>query len=454
MDLVAELLLGANYVRPEFFSSEEFAADHAEVFSKLTGLSLKPIGDILDSQYKNGGSYPQNTDVLRRVLFEAGVDFDQLRDPWGTPYSKVFSIDKDDSVLEVVSAGPDKIFTTKDDFTVNRITRPYFRFTGEAIDRAVARFHARTGGFIRDAATLKNELQSEGIDFASLRDPWGQPYDLTFTTSQNRFNLNVRSGGPNKRFRVQTRNPMTSRSGLRASITCAETRALVEQALRNYFRATQCCFPRTTLSCSARLRPIDQSKLQDPWGNRYYAVYKVTTRYSDRTVASKLRDLWPTTESAYRNNSGHTSKSLLSTLRSNGRGRQRRNRGRLRRRQRFRSQRRKNRVTCRTCHCPHFNRSFFSGAKGAIKGTVTDANGASNHGRQSEGYPEELDRRSSKPRLTIREGFCCETCRSVFTPCVATRRILSPTVITEVPVSSSNITTVDSRCSSGRSAKR
>jgi hypothetical protein len=123
----------------------------------------------------------------------------------------LFSIDHDDSVLDVVSAGPDKVFATKDDFSVSRITRPYFRFTGEAISRAVERYHARTGGFIRDAASLKSELQTEGIDIDSLRDPWGQPYEVSFSTERDRFNVNILSR------RIPSR--MTSRFGLRVWIT-------------------------------------------------------------------------------------------------------------------------------------------------------------------------------------------------------------------------------------------
>src|SRR5882762_7803805 len=119
---------------------------------------MKPMGDRLETRFKNGGIYPTTGAALRRLLFESGVDFGELRDPWGTPYCEVFSIVHDDSVLDIISAGPDKQFATADDFSVSHIPTPYFRFTGEAINRAVENFHARTGGFIRDAATLKTEL--------------------------------------------------------------------------------------------------------------------------------------------------------------------------------------------------------------------------------------------------------------------------------------------------------
>lgn len=438
MDLVAELLLGTSYVQPEFFGTEGFAANHAEVFSKLTSLSLKPITDILESQYKNSGAYPENTDVLRRVLFETGVDSDELRDPWGTPYTKVFSIDKDDSVLEIVSAGPDKIFTTKDDFTVNRIARPYFRFTGEAINRAVARFHARNGGFIRDAAALKNELQFEGIDFGSLRDPWGQPYDLSFTTRQEIFNVDIRSSGPDKRF--QSPNSVSDDFTLWiAGIDyLTETRALVEQALGNYFRATN-TLPANDVQLQQALANIDQSRLRDPWGHRYYAVYKVTSRYADRaslrTMATYGQSLKARTEIT-----PVTQEITSMTLRSNGED--------------------GNKGTADDFDAATFSQLtgeessqvqatkpapqqvFFAGAKGAIKGTVTDPNGgavasAKVKATLQPGSAEFETETDDSGRFLLRNlpvGLYTLHCDAMG---------FSSAVITEVPVSSSNITTLD-----------
>ena len=438
MDLVAELLLDANYVRPEFFGTEGFASDHAQVFSKLTGLSLKPIGDILELQYKNGGTYPADTDALRRVLFEAGVDADQLRDPWGTLYTKVFSIAKDDSVLEVVSAGPDKIFTTKDDFTVSRITRPYFRFTGEAINRAVARFHARTGGFIRDAATLKNELQSEGIDFGSLVDPWGQPYDLKFTIERERFNLTVRSSGPDKHFQSSTADSDDFTLWLAGIDYLMETRAQVEKALGDYFRSTN-ALPANDVQLQQALATIDQGRLHDPWGQRYYTVYKVTFRYSDRaslrTVASygqKLKSLTEITPV--------TQEITCMTLRSKGED------GKEGTADDFDaatfSQLTAEESSQVQSPPPSPRQVFFAGAKGAIKGTVTDANGAAIAGAKVKatlktGSPEFETETDDSGRFLLRNlpvGVYTLRCESMS---------FMSAVITEVPVSSSNITTLD-----------
>ena len=160
-----------------FSQPNNLKRNRSESFPTSLASHVKQIGDLLDTQYKNSGLYPSSGEALRRLLFESGQNFDELRDPWGTPYREEFSVEQEDNVLNVMSAGPDKTFATKDDFSIARIARPYFRFTGEAISRAVERFYVRTGGFIRDAATLKNELHAEGINFDSLRDPWGEPYD-------------------------------------------------------------------------------------------------------------------------------------------------------------------------------------------------------------------------------------------------------------------------------------
>jgi len=286
-DLIAELLLNSSSAQPTFFDVASFATDHREVFSELTGQDVKPLQDILEREYKNAGAYPENHETLRRLLFEAGVDIEQLRDPWGTPYRHAFSSDRENAVHEVLSAGPDKVFATKDDFSVSRTTRPYFRFTGEAINRAVERFHARNGGFIRDASTLKNELRLEGIDFDSLRDPWGGPYELSFSTARERFNLAVNSAGPNQRFDGSQALSDDFVVWVTGIDYLREIRPRVSQALADYFTTTN-TLPHDDMELRRALADVDQQTLNDPWGHRYYAVYKLSSGYSDRVRLQTL----------------------------------------------------------------------------------------------------------------------------------------------------------------------
>jgi hypothetical protein len=440
MELVAELLLGAGSARPQLFSAENFETDHTQVFAELTGLHLKPIADLLETQYKNGGIYPTNGETLRRLLFESGVNFDQLKDPWGTLYREMFSIDRDDSVLDLVSAGPDKLFSTKDDFSVSRLTRAYFRFTGEAISRAVARFHARTGGFIRETASLKSELQLEGIDFDSLRDFWGQPYDLSFTTRQNRFNVIVRSGGPDKRFEDSDPKSDDFAVWLVSIDYMTETRARMEKAVEDYFQNAN-TLPRddSQLQRAFATAAIEPDKLQDPWGHRYYGVYSSESRYADRAVIQSVStygqrtkermEITPVTQrisSIRLRSSGEDGKegtaddfdvAIFSQLTG-----EESSRGEI--------------------AAQPLKPVFFSGAKGAIKGTVTDPMGAVVPGAKVKAtmksspreFYAETDVEGKFILKNLPVGFYELRCDAV---------AFKSAIISDVPVSSSNITTLD-----------
>ncbi len=213
----------------------------------------------------------------------SGIAFAELRDPWETPYrAKFFAQDKSE-VFVLQSAGADKQFDTADDFNVLRIDRPYFRFTGEAINRAVARYHARTGQFIRDAASLKNELQREGIDFDALRDPWGQPYRLEFGVNQTKYQVFVRSSGPDKQF--SSRNNDDVMLWTSAIDYSTDVQAQIESALVAYFKATA-KIPQDDGEFSAALKHfgISRDELRDPWGRPYYATFKQNAIYGNRVT--------------------------------------------------------------------------------------------------------------------------------------------------------------------------
>jgi len=444
IDLVAEMLLGTSADAPEFFDAEEFEANHASVFADLTNRQMKPLGDLFETRYKNGGIYPTTGEALRRLLFESGTDFDQLRDPWGTPYREVFSVVRDDSVLDIISAGPDKHFATKDDFPVSHLTRAYFRFTGEAINRAVENFHARTGGFIRDAGTLKAELQSEGINLDLLRDPWGQAYDLSFTTRQNRFNVTVRSSGPDKRFNDDDPKSDDFTIWLASVDYLIETRARIEKALSEYFENSK-SLPHddSQLQRVFAAAAIAPDKLTDPWGHRYYAVFQSESRYANRAViqtfatygqqAKERTELTPVTQqidSIHLRSGGEDGMegtpddfnvAAFSQLTGE--------------------------VSSRGELAPP-KQIFFSGPKGAITGTVTDPIGAvvanakitATLKDSSLEFETTTDDAGKFILRNLPVGFYNLRCDASG---------FKSAIVTEVPVSSSNITMVDLKLEAG-----
>src|SRR6185295_5211593 len=124
----------------------------------------RPLRLALSAHYEKTFDYPKTEEILKRELAEAGIDFKSLTDPWGTTFRPLFFVDKQSDVLLLQSAGADKQFDTDDDFSTERLGWPYFRSAGETIDRAVSSYHLRTGTFIRDINSLRDELNRHGFN--------------------------------------------------------------------------------------------------------------------------------------------------------------------------------------------------------------------------------------------------------------------------------------------------
>ena len=196
LELVGEILLAhAESYYPAVFSSYGYNRNQQRwIFNRLIEQQLQPVKGALGARYADKSEYPSDEQSLVRYLSDAGVSFKDLRDPWGTPYRAAFGWSSDNDMTEIICAGADKLFETSDDFTVLQIARPYFRPLGEKLNRVAENYHRRTGGFIRDAATLKAELQQqEGLDFDSLRDRRGKPYQLEFGLSGASYTINIKS---------------------------------------------------------------------------------------------------------------------------------------------------------------------------------------------------------------------------------------------------------------------
>jgi hypothetical protein len=281
LQLVAEVLLAEDSFVPHFFHSEEFGGNPTKVFSDFFESQIDPLKDRLEIEYKQNCVYPTEQAALRRLASMSGIDLDELQDPWDMPYHFSFFAAGASDVFQLTSAGADKQFDTADDFTVLRTERPYFRFTGEAINRAVARYHARTGKFIREASTLQSELRQEGIDFGALRDPWGQPFQLEFGVSQTKYLISVRSSGPDRKSSPSNNDDVLLWT---APIDYSfDVQARIDAALAAYFKRTS-QIPQSDAEFSAALKGsgLSRSDMLDPWGRPYYATFKQDAIYGNR----------------------------------------------------------------------------------------------------------------------------------------------------------------------------
>ncbi len=283
LEMVAEVLLNnrsGGWLN--VFGAEEYETQVHKVFSGMLFWQMLRVRATLDPRYNNSNEHPTDLSSLKRILAQAGIDFDSMRDPWGTRYRAEFSIQTIYDAMLMASAGPDKRFDTGDDFAVmGEIRWPYFMSQGEKIDRAVVGYHSRTQMYIRDTATLGSELRREGLNLDELRDRWGKPYRIEFGIEGVNFTVKFVSGGPNGRFDGRDDFTIwTSRIDY-----FAESRARIDAALAGFFKSRS-RFPQNEWEMGEALRiaSVNFDDLRDPWGNRFCATFKTEASYADRVT--------------------------------------------------------------------------------------------------------------------------------------------------------------------------
>lgn len=175
LQLAAEIMLHGSDYYPRIYESDNFTQARG-VFTDYFEKQLAPVEENLKKQYNADYKHPTSDDSLRAILAKKAIDFERLRDPWDVNYRTKFEVEKADDLMTLTTAGADKKFDTKDDFTVLRMSFNYFLPAGQAIDRAVLSRHRRTNSFIRDYAALRDELKSQAINLDDLRDRWNREY--------------------------------------------------------------------------------------------------------------------------------------------------------------------------------------------------------------------------------------------------------------------------------------
>jgi hypothetical protein len=285
LQLAAEILLLNRWGdRPSVFGGADYPADAFQVFRGLFDAELAPVRIALGDAYAKDFTYSHNADSLRQILKAEGVDSDSVLDPWGSTFQSKFSFNQSLEIMQLLSPGPDKKLGTEDDVTVMMIQHPYFQKTGIAINQAMQDYHARTGGFIRDVATLKAELGKFGVGWDSLRDPWGRGYEARFGIADTRYTLAVMSAGPNGRFEA---GPGSDDFPVWTSYSeyFVDTAVKIDSALVKHFATTH-SFPQNQAEFYQLLDAtgIQRSELHDAWGHALQPVFDNQARYQDRIV--------------------------------------------------------------------------------------------------------------------------------------------------------------------------
>jgi hypothetical protein len=212
--------------------------------------------------------YPRDDASLQSIT---GGVLAGVRDPWLQPFLTRFSIERGDAVLSVVSAGPDKKPGTADDFTVLTVGRNWFAQYDSlmrAAWRACTDYPASPEEFVR-------LMETAGIRFDALRDPWGSAMRVAVGYSQRFREIKILSAGPDRKFGTADDFTVAEFSGSYFSAVEARIDRIVNAAPE---------FPGTAEAFRALLSEsgVDLDSLKDPWGRGYYLAFRDDESFTDQ----------------------------------------------------------------------------------------------------------------------------------------------------------------------------
>lgn len=287
LELVAQALLfkgGSVSLRAESSDTHRYLD---RVFQKQIHSALDPVTKFLQEHFTDTGHFPADDGEYARLLKGKHIDVSGLLDPWGRPYHVRRAYQWMNEVFEFRSEGPDKTLATSDDFTAMSLSRPFFEHDGKRLRAVIDAYHARTGGYIRDQATLEAACAQEHISLSGFVDPWGTPYRFLFEIVRDNYTIYVESAGPDKRFRSSTTDPAYHWYELVVAVEnmpyFRETAERISDALFESAK-TSAHFPENEEEFRKVMadHEIDWDTLRDPWGRSYRVVPTVETGYSDR----------------------------------------------------------------------------------------------------------------------------------------------------------------------------
>ena len=161
-------------------------------FANPQGQALASIKEQLDAFLRQTLEYPRNEQTFYQVMRPLA----RRTDPWGQPYYPSFRTEGGETVLCVNSAGPDKQKNSDDDFCALEVQRPWFAVYGTLIRKALA----QTPDLPVSKGEFERQVQSAGLLFSALRDPWGHALSVAIAYQGLNRRIQITSAGPDGRW--------------------------------------------------------------------------------------------------------------------------------------------------------------------------------------------------------------------------------------------------------------
>ena len=156
---------------------------------------------------------------------------------------------------------------------------PYFHLR---ISQAATDYFERTGKYIRDYPTLRHEMNLQGIELDTLKDPWGRSYQFYFEIAGASYTITVVSGGPDGVLTGDYCHDIVESSSYIHYFQ--HEHDMLVRALAEHFAKTG-VFPRNEEELAPVLAAsgLTKEQLLDPWGHPYQFKFDQRTQYGDRT---------------------------------------------------------------------------------------------------------------------------------------------------------------------------
>ena len=139
------------------------------------------------------------------------------------------------------------------------------------------------GEYPGDEAGVRAALAAQKIDFAELRDPWGNPFRAEFSFKGATETLNFVSNGPDKKPRTHDdfvisdfQWPYFQKIGMQIDRASARYFSTTGKYIRDY----------ATLKAELRKQGTDLDALRDPWGHAYNFTFDISGPYFEIFVAT------------------------------------------------------------------------------------------------------------------------------------------------------------------------
>ena len=254
--------------------------DHSEVSNEYESMmqkALKPVGEAILAA--RPARLPATLDAIRNIASVARLDEALLLDPWNTPYRVQTSVQWNEELVSLVSAGPDKSFGTDDDFTVQLTSRNVFALPGEQMTKLLREAVAAGQALPATVDSLKQMQRAGGLDLDATFDPYGKPFLYRIGISHRFYNVHVYGAGTTWYPNGQASEPPQWSS---PSIDYfASTEARMEAALAQWTDAGK-QFPETEAEARQALAAggVDFDAVRDPLGQPLQLRVEQTMKFS------------------------------------------------------------------------------------------------------------------------------------------------------------------------------